>query len=253
MPKSPNARGRAVAESVRLAAQPAPLAAIQRKTVAALTLEAMRDRILRGVYAEGAALRQDAVAAELGVSRSPVREALRQLEVEGLVTFRAHIGAVVSSLALNEIEEVFELRSAMAPDLLQRALPAITPADLGRAADILDTFDLALATGNVGAWGRLNWEFHSTLMKPADRPLTMQILRHLRYQSDRYASLHISLTHAQTLAQEEHRAILRLVREGRGEEACAMLARHILSAGSELIAFLRVQRESVEGARSAKA
>src|SRR5512142_442982 len=92
------------------AVRPIPLGAIQRKTVAALTLEAIRDRILRGTYAEGAALRQDAVAAELGVSRSPVREALRQLEVEGLVTFRAHIGAVVSSLALREIEEVFELR-----------------------------------------------------------------------------------------------------------------------------------------------
>ena len=71
---------------------------IQRQTLTGMTLEAMRERILRGEYPEGEPLRQDAIAEELGVSRIPVREALRQLEAEGLVTFSPHRGAVVSTL-----------------------------------------------------------------------------------------------------------------------------------------------------------
>ena len=69
-------------------------APIQRQTVASMTVEALRDGILRGDYPEGEPLRQDALADELGVSRIPVREALRQLEAEGLVTFSPHRGAV---------------------------------------------------------------------------------------------------------------------------------------------------------------
>src|SRR5438132_13826238 len=93
---------------------------IQRQTVAGMTVEALRERILRGDYPEGEPLRQDALADELGVSRIPVREALRQLEAEGLVTFSPHRGAVVSSLSLEEIDELFELRAQIECDMLRR-------------------------------------------------------------------------------------------------------------------------------------
>src|SRR3954462_13104423 len=96
---------------------------IQRQTIASMTVEALRERILRGDYPEGEPLRQDALADELGVSRIPVREALRQLEAEGLVTFNPHRGAVVSSLSLDEIVELFELRADIECDLLARAVP----------------------------------------------------------------------------------------------------------------------------------
>src|SRR5438874_11719461 len=102
------------------------VAPIQRQTVAGMTVDALRERILRGDYPEGEPLRQDALADELGVSRIPVREALRQLEAEGLVTFSPHRGAVVSSLSLDEIVELFELRAEIETDLLARAIPRTT-------------------------------------------------------------------------------------------------------------------------------
>src|SRR5215217_1329322 len=92
---------------------------IQRQTIASMTVEALRERILRGDYPDGEPLRQDALAEELGVSRIPVREALRQLEAEGLVTFNPHRGAVVSSLSLEEIAELFELRAEIECDLVR--------------------------------------------------------------------------------------------------------------------------------------
>src|SRR5262245_42454131 len=89
----------------------APLLPLRRQTLAGMTLEELRLRLLTGAYPEGEPLRQDAIADELGVSLIPIREALRQLEAEGLVVFNPHRGAVVSSLSLDEIEEVFALRA----------------------------------------------------------------------------------------------------------------------------------------------
>src|SRR3954464_3473882 len=99
---------------------------IQRQTIASMTITALRERILRGDYPEGEPLRQDAIADELGVSRIPVREALRQLEAEGLVTFSPHRGAVVSSLSLDEIDELFDLRAQIECDLLAHAVPRMS-------------------------------------------------------------------------------------------------------------------------------
>src|SRR5215207_2202456 len=120
---------------------------IQRQTIASMTIEALRERILRGDYPEGEPLRQDALADELGVSRIPVREALRQLEAEGLVTFNPHRGAVVSSLSLPEIAELFELRAEIECDLLRRAIPNTTSEQLDRAIEVLDDFEDALHAG----------------------------------------------------------------------------------------------------------
>src|SRR5215218_10009335 len=134
---------------------------IKRQTLTGMTADAIRERILRGRYPEGQPLRQDAIGAELGVSRIPVREALRQLEAEGLVTFSPHRGAVVSRLSLGEIDEVFELRSTIEPDLLRRAMPRLTKQQLDRADNVLDRYATALQSGDVAMWGELNWEFHS--------------------------------------------------------------------------------------------
>ena len=100
-----------------------PLVIPPRQTIVSMTVDAVRERILRGIYPEGEPLRQDALAEELGASRIPVREALRRLEAEGLVTFNPHRGAVVSSLSLAEIEEIFEIRARIESDLLRRATP----------------------------------------------------------------------------------------------------------------------------------
>ena len=141
---------------------------IERETVASATARALRDMILSGEIAEGEQLRQDALAAAHGVSRIPLREALRQLEAEGLVSFYPHRGAVVSTLSLAEIEELFEIRALIEPDLLRRAIRRLTKDDLDRAGEILDIARESFRSKDVGRWGELNWKFHSTLYAPAN-------------------------------------------------------------------------------------
>ena len=84
-----------------------------RATAAREVVRILRDRILSGELDEGTALRQEKIATELGVSRIPVREALKHLEVEGLVKIVSHSGAVVAELSLDEIRQTFELRAVV--------------------------------------------------------------------------------------------------------------------------------------------
>lgn len=225
---------------------------IRRQTVTDLTVEALRERILRGDYAEGTPLRQDAVATDLGVSRIPVREALRQLEAEGLVTFTPHQGAVVSTLSLEEMEELFELRALLETDLLRRAVPRLRSEDLDDAAEILDAYEAAFERGDVAEWGALNWEFHSALLEPAGRPFTIGIVQNLQNQSDRYMRMQLALTHGEGRASHEHRAIADAARRGDADHACALLTAHILGAGRALVEFLRVHRASDDKRSSTK-
>src|SRR5215468_558743 len=217
-------------------------AVVQRQTIASMTVAALRERILRGDYPEGEPLRQDALADQLGVSRIPVREALRQLEAEGLVTFNPHRGAVVSSLSLDEIDELFELRAEIEGDLLRRAIPRMDDEQLERANDVVDEFQDALDAGEATRWGPLNWHFHAALYAPAQRNFTMGVLQKLHQHSDRYFRMQVLLAKGGERANEEHRAIAAAVRDKDVDRACELMRAHILGAGTSLLALLPEQR-----------
>lgn len=219
---------------------------ITRQTVTHQATEALRERILRGVYSDDTPLRQDALAAELGVSRIPIREALRQLEAEGLVVFNPHRGAVVSSLSVDEIDELFELRAQIESDLVRRAIPRAAVEHISRAKEILKAYEAAFRSGEVAEWGKLNWEFHSTLYAPADRPFTMAIIQRLHQQSDRYLRMQLVLTHGESRAIDEHRAILAAVADKDVKQAVSLMRQHILGAGRQLVTFVSAEREAEE-------
>ena len=219
---------------------------IQRQTLTSMTLDALRERILHGTYPEGEPLRQDALAEELGVSRIPVREALRQLEAEGLVTFNPHRGAVVSTLSLGEIEELFELRAQIEVELLRRALSRVGTEDVARAKEILDAYETALRNGEVASWGSMNWQFHSTIYAPANRPFTMGVAQKLHQQCDRYLRMQLALTHGEMRANDEHRGILAAVKKRDARRAVQLLRDHIVGAGRLLRDFLEKERGTVE-------
>lgn len=223
---------------------------IRRQTMAAALMEELRRRILSQEIAEGAQLRQDALASEFGVSRIPVREALLQLEGEGLVTLSAHRGYTVTRLSLDEIRELFDLRALIEVDLLRRAIPTITDADIRAARDILASFDEMLAREtNAQDWGQLNWHLHAALYAPAGRTRAMRIVRNLNRHAFRYVCLQLKITRrAIDRAREDHRRLVDLCERRDTAAATALLSAHILAARDDLIEFLTATRvESAEG------
>jgi DNA-binding GntR family transcriptional regulator len=226
---------------------------LEKRTIATAAAEAIRLRILNGDFAAGESLRQDALAAELGISRIPVREAFHQLEAEGLVTLLPHRGAVVSALSLDEIGEIFDLRAVLEPDLLAHSLPRLTEPDLAAAGTILRDYERALAAGDVHAWGEMNTRFHLALYAPSGRRRSLAIVQSLLANADRYTRLQLVLTHGTERAQAEHRELLALCAVGALAPATLLLRRHIETAGQELLAFLQARQAEPLAGRRARA
>ena len=207
--------------------------ALDRRTTATLVADALRRRILRGEVAEGTQLRQEAVAAEFGVSRIPVREALRQLDAEGFVTLVSHKGAVVSQVSTDEVMEIFDIRVVLETWLLGLAIPQMTDADLDAAEAALGR--MVATADRIAEWGILNWQFHAGLYRPARHRETLRILERLHVTADRYIRLQICLTEGQAQAHAEHRAILDACRRRDGPTAQRLLADHIRAVKTVLL------------------
>lgn len=211
---------------------------LPRQTVSGAVTQALRERILHGDYADGEQLRQEALSKEFGVSRVPIREALRQLEAEGLIQIHDHRGAVVTKLDLADVQELLEIRALLEADLLARAIPLLTEADLARAEAVLVRYEQAFAARDIRHWGELNAEFHEALFAPANRPHTLALLRNLHHKTDRYTRAQLLLTGYCERAMAEHRELLELCRRRETEAACAFLREHIATASRSLGEYL---------------
>ncbi len=196
----------------------------------------LREAILRGVLRAGQPLRQEDIAAQLDVSRIPVREALMKLEAQGLVTFYHNRGAVVSDLSAEEVEEICEIRSALETKALTLAFPYLTAADLDQARQIITATE---AQTDISRWGQLNWAFHETLYRPAGRLRLLDMIHTLHINVDRYLRLQLSILDYKPRSQREHRAILEACRRGDRTAAVDRLEQHICAASQQLAAHLR--------------
>lgn len=221
-----------------------PKKTLRHRTISAAVAEGLRQRILDGEFAAGSQLRQDALADEFGVSRIPVREALMQLEAEGLVKILPHRGAVVSELSLAEIDELFELRTLLEPRLLKASSPRLTAGDYVRLNGILEEYGSELRARHVGRWGELNTEFHMLLYRHAGRPRSIAIVANLLQECDRHTRLQLSLTGGMERAEEEHAEIVRLCGDGKVDAACTLLRHHIDHVGKSLREFLRARQKA---------
>lgn len=198
----------------------------------------LREAILRGIFRGGQPLHQEEIATQLGVSRLPVREALRQLEQEGLVVYRLNRGAIVSELSAAEVQEIYEIRSSLENTALRLALPQMTADTFRQAATILDSTDKET---NVGRWGELNREFHLTLYAPARRPRLLSLITTFHRNADRYLRMEMVVLQYKERSQQEHRRILEACQQRDTSTAVTLLTQHIEAAGALLVAYLSEQ------------
>lgn len=212
-----------------------------RRTTPGMVADVLRDAIVHGVLKGGQLLRQDELAAQFGLSRIPVREALRQLEGEGLVTMNPHRGAMVSTLSGDELREICEIRTALETMAIRLAIPHLDEAALARAEEILQETDRE--TDVLGHWSRNNWLFHSTLYLPARRPRLLAMIKHLHDNVDRYLRLHVSMLNYKAKGQAEHWELLDACRRRDADAAVALLGRHIATVGVLLAEYLTEDHE----------
>ncbi|MGN6208401.1 GntR family transcriptional regulator [Asticcacaulis sp.] len=206
----------------------------------------VRDRIISGRIPVDAAIRQDALAAELGVSKIPLREALARLEQEGLLISQANRGFFVRPLNADEVEEVYALRLKLEPDAVGEAAKVATDADRKAARAALDELDVAVS-GDKTQVGRLNRAFHMALIRPLHRQVTIQIIERLNIICERYVGKHLEPAGRDDRAHNEHSALLELWSAGKSHEVSALMRQHIAMTLDDL----RKQFEMEKTAKSA--
>jgi DNA-binding GntR family transcriptional regulator len=195
----------------------------------------LRQGILSGALPGGTPLRQEELAVTFGVSRQPVREALRQLESQALIDFFPHRGAVVTVISAADAADHYAIRAALEPAALRLSLPGLEPADLARARKLVAEMD---DEPDQSRLGELNRRFHMTLYAKAGRPRLLALVDQHLASADRYLRFHLAALGRSQLSQSEHRALVEACRRGTADRAATILIRHITAAGDNLQAFL---------------
>jgi DNA-binding GntR family transcriptional regulator len=215
------------------------------RTTPDLIADAIREAIAQGEPPPGGALRQELLAERFGVSRIPVREALRRLEAEGLVVVYPNRGAYVSRLDAAELEEIYDLRVMLECDLLARAIGKFSEEDLATAGRAMK---IAEESARGPRWSELDDAFHLALYAPAQRPRQLAMVATLRGAVKHYRRAHHALPVKTEEWLRDHRHILAACRRRDVDAARDRLARHLSKAADVVIeraAFgIEVERKS---------
>ncbi len=202
------------------------------QTVAEQVANVLREAIADGSLAAGTALRQDDLALRFGFSRMPIRDALRQLDAEGIVQIHPTKGAHVASMDATEIREIFALRDLLESEALSLSIPALGDDKLDEAAEVLARID---AEPDVARWGVLNRTFHLALYSACGNARLLSLIEAHHNAADRYVRMLLSSLDYRGVSQAEHRDLLAACRKRDAAEAVSVLKKH-LSDGMETLA-----------------
>lgn len=203
-----------------------------------LVAEKIRHSILAGVFQVGQALKHDELASEYEVSKIPVREALYQLKMEGLVTFQNNRGSTVSGLSRDAVEEIYTMRLALEEIALKRAIPNLFPQNLIAAENTLRLID---SSDDAVEWSALNWQFHENLYQAAQMPKLLQTVAMLHNNVSRYMTLFLEEMKFQDTSQAEHWELLDLCANRKKREANRKLKVHLTGALVQTLKYMRPQ------------
>ena len=206
---------------------PLVLDGLSPRTAHEAVRESIRQAIMRGDLEGGTRLIQSELGESLGVSTTPVREALRDLATEGLVEFDRYRGAVVHTPSLEEGREIYEIRLLLEPVAARKAVQRISDEDLRAASALLSRMD---DEDDIGRFADLNRSFHAVLLTPGVSARLEPILRVLRDAAAIHVSASIKVRPSQMRDSNAiHHRLLDAYRRRDAEAAAELTSRHLSS------------------------
>ena len=205
-----------------------------QKTMQERVVDVIRDAILHGSLKPGEQLDQRELAQELNVSRVPVREALRKLEGEELVTFHPYQGFEVTQLSPDEIREIYEIRVKLEEMALELAVPHLTSDLCQELTPLLKSMGISAREDPV-RYTVLNTEFHKKLYSPAGRPRLFSLIEMLRDWLKPYHVTDVMNPARAEMVMEQHRSLLEKSCEGNLDGALRALREHLATARDAVV------------------
>ncbi len=211
-----------------------------------LVFAAMREAILSGKLKPGERLMEVQLAEEMGVSRTPVREAIRKLELEGLVVMVPRKGAYVAGLTLKDVAEVFEIRSSLEGLAAALAADRITDEEVEALDNILKEISDAVAKGDIDKVIKKDGEFHQILFSASRNSRLVQMINNLKEQIDRFRVQSFSNPVRLKNVLSEHKEIFDAIKQGNIENAEKLAKEHIYKVEYNVMNILRKQMDFEE-------
>lgn len=204
----------------------------------------LRKAILRGELKPGERLMEIQLANKLGVSRTPIREAIRKLELEGLVLMIPRKGAEVAQITEKNMQDVLEVRKALEELSVQLACERITPEQVEEMKMAAEDFRKVLKSGDVTKIAEADVKFHDIIFAATNNQRLITLLNNLREQMYRFRVEYLKQKECYPQLLEEHDKLIALISGGEVEEACELMVCHIDNQASTVSDVIR--RDQVE-------
>lgn len=215
-------------------------------TKSGLARQHIQELILSGAVREGQHITAREVCEAVGVSETPVREAIRGLAAEGWLELNAHHGVVVATIRAEHIAEIHALRGALAALAVELGAASYTAETFAALERNIAESERAVAAQDPAAYARLNREFHLLMCDTPHTPWTMRLTSSLTAQTSAQRRGFEVIPGRLAASLAEHRAILAALRQGNTSRAATLLVDHERRAGAALIAALSDQRRAAE-------
>jgi DNA-binding GntR family transcriptional regulator len=200
----------------------------QRLTAHEMVRDSLRRAILDGSLPAGSRLVQADIAADLNVSTTPVREALRDLSAEGLIKIDTHRSAVVQGTDFEKVREIYLLRRLLEPEAVRLAAEKMTPERLADLEKLQAEMDVV---AQAARWVELNRQFHRTLVGACGLPRLIEIVHQLEDNATVYVNLALQATEGSFVApgNDDHHALIDACRRRDGRRAAKVIKDHLAS------------------------
>lgn len=209
------------------------------KPLRELVFESLREAIIMGTLRPGERLMEIQLAEQMGVSRTPVREAIRKLELEGLVVMVPRKGAYVAGLSIKDIADVFEIRKALEGLAAELAADRISDEEIENLERTLHRLADASDGKRFEEFIEIDTEFHAVLFQAGRNDRLTQIISNLREQIHRFRNTSLSMPGRMSAAVDEHRKIVEAITQHDVDEAKRLAQEHIDNAENTIMELIR--------------
>jgi DNA-binding GntR family transcriptional regulator len=202
----------------------------------------LTDEIASGALPAGSALDEQQLADRFSASRTPVREALRQLSVSGLVEMRPRRGVIVTRMTTERIMEMFEAMAEIEAMSVRFATYRMTPLERSRLMELHRSSEAMVAAGDVDAYDAFNREFHIALYRATHNSFLVEQAIAIRLRLSAFRRTQLRQDDRLERSREEHDAVMRAIAQGDGDKAARRMRAHMLNAASSLGRYLELHR-----------
>ncbi len=217
---------------------------IENRPIRDIAYETLKHAIITGEIPAGSRIVETLYADKLHISRTPLREALRNLERDGLVEYVLHRGVIVRAFTTEDIEEIFTIRNSMMMLILPSVVERVTDEDIRGMENILKDMDVALQNNDFSATGVYNRQFHSMLEHVSNKLRILRVIDSQEEYITRFSAVAIANTERREKSHDEHYQMVQLLKDRDLDGLEQLMLHHLEESKATCLAALRANKKA---------